>query len=189
MTEQNPGADPQAQAQPQAAQAQAGDGAQPAQQAAPATQGDPAQQDEPQGTDWKAQARKWERQAKANKAKADMWDARAKDEPTVESLQEQIDGLRAEAEAARAESARIAAVARVSQETGVPSSLIQGDDEDAMKASAEAIAAFAKAQAPGYPADKGGAPQAGEASVESIESIKDPAERIRARARNIELYR
>lgn len=58
MTEPNPAADP---AQTDPAQAQA-DPAQPAAQADPA---------EPHGTDWKALARKWEKQAKANKEKAD----------------------------------------------------------------------------------------------------------------------
>lgn len=33
------------------------------------------EQEVPHGTDWKAEARKWEERAKANKAKADQWDA------------------------------------------------------------------------------------------------------------------
>ncbi len=183
MTEQNPSAagqqDPtgaQQPAEPTGAQ-QEPTGAQ--QQPAP----------EPHGTDWKSQARKWERLAKDNKAKADLWDARAANEPTVESLQRQMDELKAQAEQAKAETARLAAVSRVSQETGVPASLIQGDDEESMKASADAIAAFAKSQAPGYPADKGGAAGGAGASVESIEQIKDPVKRIQARARNIDLYK
>lgn len=178
MTEQNPNA-PEGQEGPA--------GGQPGQQGGqepPAGGG----QAEPQGTDWKAQARKWEERAKANKAKADLWDARSADEPTVESLQKQVDELKADAAAAKAESARLSAVAKVSQETGVPAALIQGDDEEAMKASAEAIAAFAKAKAPGYPGDKGGGAGGKGASVESIEQIRDPVKRIQARARNIELY-
>jgi hypothetical protein len=33
------------------------------------------EQEAPHGTDWKAEAQKWEKRAKANKAKADQWDA------------------------------------------------------------------------------------------------------------------
>lgn len=182
MTEQNPN-DPEAQA------GQGGPaGSQPGQQGGqePPTGGG---QGEPHGTDWKAQARKWEKFAKDNKAKADLWDARLADGPTVESLQKQVDELKAAAAAAKAESARLSAVAKVSQETGVPSALIQGDDEEEMKASAEAIAAFAKSQQPGYPGDKGGGAGGKGASVESIEQIKDPVKRVQARARNIELYK
>lgn len=188
MTEQNP----QGQQDPQGQGAPAG--GQPGQQGAPGGQqppADPSQgaQPEPNGTDWKAFARKWEKLAKDNKAKADLWDAREANEPTVASLQKQVDELKADAAAAKAESARLSAVAKVSQDTGVPAALIQGDDEEAMKASAEAIAAFAKAQAPGYPGDKGGGAGGAGMSVESIEQIKDPVKRIQARARNIELYR
>ena len=175
MTEPNPAADP---AQTDPAQAQA-DPAQPVAQADPAephgtdwkqpvAQADPA---EPHGTDWKALARKWERQAKANKEKAGKWDAQAQAAPTVESLQQQMDELRAEADRQR--------------ESAAP---IQGDDEEAMAASAAAVAEFAKSQAPSYPADKGAGAQHTPVSRESIEQIKDPVARINARAQHIDLY-
>ena len=148
-------------------------------QTEPQPAGEPTQTDppEPQGTDWKAQARKWEKLAKANKDKADMWDAQAQAAPTVESLQEQRD-------AAERDRARY----KVAQATGVPASLLQGDDEEAMTASANAIAEYAKAQAPSYPADKGAGANHAPVSRESIEQIKDPVARINARAQHIDLY-
>lgn len=175
MTEPNHAADP---AQTDPAQAQA-DPAQPVAQADPA---------EPHGVDWKALARKWEKQAKANKEKADKWDAQAQAAPTVESLQQQMDELRAEADRQRESAERERARYKVSQETGVPAALIQGDDEEAMAASAAAVAEFAKAQAPSYPADKGAGAQHAPVSRESIEQIKDPVARVNARAQHIDLY-
>ena len=156
----------------------------------PKPAGEPTQTDppEPQGTDWKALARKWEKQAKANKEKADKWDAQAQAAPTVESLQQQMDELRAEADRQRESAERERARYKVSQETGVPAALIQGDDEEAMAASAAAVAEFAKAQAPSYPADKGAGAQHAPVSRESIEQIKDPVARVNARAQHIDLY-
>lgn len=156
----------------------------------PKPAGEPTQTDppEPQGTDWKAQARKWEKLAKANKEKADKWDAQAQAAPTVESLQQQMDELRAEADCQRESAERERARYKVSQETGVPAALIQGDDEEAMAASAAAVAEFAKAQAPSYPADKGAGAQHAPVSRESIEQIKDPVARVNARAQHIDLY-
>lgn len=156
----------------------------------PKPAGEPTQTDppEPQGTDWKAQARKWEKLAKANKEKADKWDAQAQAAPTVESLQQQMDELRAEADRQRESAERERARYKVSQETGVPAALIQGDDEEAMAASAAAVAEFAKAQAPSYPADKGAGAQHAPVSRESIEQIKDPVARVNARAQHIDLY-
>ena len=113
-------------------------------------QADPAQTDpqpageptqtEPQGTDWKAQARKWEKLAKANKDKADMWDAQEQAAPTVESLQQQLDEIRAEAAKQRDAAERDRARYKVAQATGGPASLLQRDDEESMTASANAIA-------------------------------------------------
>lgn len=159
-------------------------------QTEPKPAGEPTQTDppEPHGADWKAQARKWEKLAKANKEKADKWDAQAQAAPTVESLQQQMDELRAEADRQRESAERERARYKVSQETGVPAALIQGDDEEAMAASAAAVAEFAKAQAPSYPADKGAGAQHAPVSRESIEQIKDPVARVNARAQHIDLY-
>ena len=181
MTEPNP-TSAQQQTEPNPTSAQ--------QQAEPNPAGNQQQTNpaEPQGTDWKAQARKWEKLAKANKDKADMWDAQAQAAPTVESLQQQLDDMRADAEKQRAAAERDRARYKVAQATGVPASLLQGDDEEAMTASANAIAEYVKAQAPSYPADKGAGAQHAPVSRESIEQIKDPVARVNARAQHIDLY-
>ncbi len=66
-------------------------------------------------TDWKAEARKWEERAKANKAKADQWDAQEEASKTelqkanelAEKYKRQLDGIAAERK--RAEAVKAAA--------------------------------------------------------------------------------
>ncbi len=150
---------------------------------------EPAKTAEPQGTDWKSEARKWEKRAKENAEKADKWDEREKDAPTLENLQKQVESLKAEAKAAKAEAEHRTLLANVSAATGVPTSLLKGDTEEELKASAEAIAAFAKTSGGGFPADKGGGAPSKPLTKDEIRKIKDPVERVRARAQNIDLYR
>ena len=70
-------------------------------------------------TDWKAEARKWEARAKAEK-------------------------LDSELKAVIAKAAHDEAVAKVAKETGVPASLIKGESEDEMREFAQSVAAYAK---------------------------------------------
>ncbi len=155
-----------------------------------AAQTEPQQgQAEPQGTDWKKEARKWEKLAKANKDKADRLDAIESQAPTIEAMQARVKQLEDDAERMREEARRASLVAAVSEETGVPASLLHGDTEDDLRASATAIADFAAKSAPGYPSDKGGGAGAGQVSRESIEKIKNPAERVMMRAQHMNLYR
>lgn len=79
-------------------------------------------------------------------------------------------------------------VERVHVATGVPSALLKGETEEELTASAEAVKAYAGAQAPAYPEDKGGGASPSPMTREQIESIKDPAERVMMRARHIDLY-
>ena len=175
MAEQNAAADP--------AQAQQADPAAGAQQPAQAPQ------TEPQGTDWKAQARKWEERAKANKDMADLWDAQQQAAPTVEALQAQIDEMRqAQAQAEKA-AERTRALMEVSQATGVPADLLKGETAEELAPSAQLVNDFVARKQPGYPSDKGGGSNGAAVTRESIESIKDPAARIKARAEHIDLYR
>ena len=78
-------------------------------------------------TDWKAMARKWEARSKENADKARSYD----------ELQEQSDELSAKAK-------RDATRAKVAKDTGVPAELISGDDEESMRAFAEAVAKWGK---------------------------------------------
>lgn len=118
--------------------------------------------------DWKAKARLWESRAKDNKTKADDAASRAAE-------------IKAELE-------RTQLAVRISRETGVPIELVYGTTEEEMSASAKAAADWAAALVPGYPSDKGGSAPAAPVTRESIEQIKDPLERIRARAANVNLY-
>lgn len=121
-------------------------------------------------TDWKARSRQWESRAKAHKAKADEKDAE------IASLKAQI--------------ARAGAVAEVAREKGVDAGLLArmaGDTPEEIAANADALLAFAKEPAfPDVP-DAGGA-GSGAVTVEDIEAIRNPVERVRARRDNIGLF-
>lgn len=165
---------------------------QPAASAEPGAGQEPGAPQEPPAIDWKAEAerfkkesRKWEARAKENKGKADLWDAQGAQAPTVESLNDELNDLKGRLAA----SERERTLARVSQATGVPAALIHGDDEESMTASAKAVADFADSRQPGYPLDKGGSGGGKKVNRESIESIKDPAKRIMARAAHMDLYK
>lgn len=83
----------------------------------------------------------------------------------LEKAQEAAAKAKAEADALRAEKERAALVAKVSEATGVPASLIQGEDEEAMAASAKAIAEYARSASTKAPDDKGGAASSAKAST------------------------
>lgn len=161
------------------------DPVEPPQPAAPAQAGagqEPGAPQEPPAIDWEALAKK-------NKGKADLWDAQGAQAPTVESLNDELNDLKGRLAASEAERERERTLARVSQATGVPAALIHGDDEESMTESAKAVADFAESRQPGYPLDKGGSGGGKKVNRESIESIKDPAKRIMARAAHMDLYK
>ncbi len=86
------------------------------------TQTDPQ---EPHGTDWKAEARKWEERAKANKAKADQWDEfEEKNKTELQKANDQVEKYKAELEAIKDERNRAAEVAKAAKESGVDESLL-----------------------------------------------------------------
>lgn len=124
------------------------------------------------------------------KKKAAEWD---KAQEAAKTELERANERAAKAEKALADAqaamAHTELVAKVSQETGVPASLLHGATEEELTASASAISDYVKASAPGYPRDKGGAAGGHAVTVESIEAIKNPVERVRARAAHAELYR
>ena len=144
------------------------------------------EQEEPQGTDWKAEARKWEDRAKENLKKAKAYDEalkeRQKQEPTLQALQNEVETLKAANEAAKAEAERLAMLNVVSSATGVPVNLIHGKTEEEMTTSANSVLEFAKTNAPKMPEDKGGGASSKALSAEDINKIKDPVARVRARA-------
>lgn len=105
--------------------------------------GEPAS--EPAKTDWKAEARKWETRAKANADKAKAYDEEQEaGKSELQKAIEQANAYKAEADSLKTKAALDAARSKVSEETGVPASLIKGEDEDSMREFAKAVADFAK---------------------------------------------
>lgn len=119
-----------------------------------------------EGTDWKAMVRKWERQAKANKDKADAYDRLQEDAKTdLQKATERAERAERELKGVKAAQELSATRAKVSKETGVPAELIQGADEDGMRASAKALLSWARPTAPRAPrpgsfSDGAGSPDA-----------------------------
>lgn len=86
---------------------------------------------EPHDTDWKAEARKWERLAKANKAKADQWDAQEEANKTeLEKAQARAKKLEDELNGVKAAQARAAEVAKAAKENGVSADLLSRMEGD-----------------------------------------------------------
>lgn len=155
------------------------------------------EQTEPNGNDaselekWKGYAKTWEKRAKERDREIKkLKDAQgAEKQPgNVDPIKSEMDALKAELENMKAEKAHAELVAKIAAEKGVPATLLHGDDEEALKASADAISDYVSKQVPGYPKDKGGAGSAKPMTREQIEAIKDPVARVRARAENINLY-
>lgn len=131
-------------------------------------------------TDWKANSRKWEDRAKSNK---EQLDAALKE---LEELRaSQATNTNEQLEQANAKIAELKLKIKVSTETGVPVELLQGSDEGAITASANALTSYAQSFAKSnaaYPLDKGGAAHS---TAGNVEDIADPVARVQARARTL----
>lgn len=143
---------------------------------------EPKEQAEPTEptTDWKANSRKWEDRAKSNK---EQLDAALKE---IEELKaSQATNANEQLEQANAKIAELQLKIKVSKETGVPVELLQGSDEEAITASANALTSYAQSFAKSnaaYPLDKGGAAHS---TAGNVEDITDPVARVQARARTL----
>lgn len=143
---------------------------------------EPKEQAEPTEptTDWKANSRKWEDRAKSNK---EQLDAALKE---IEELKaSQATNTTEQLEQANAKIAELKLKIKVSKETGVPVELLQGSDEEAITASADALTSYAQSFAKSnaaYPLDKGGAAHS---TAGNVEDIADPVARVQARARTL----
>ena len=135
----------------------------------------------------KANSRKWEDRSKANADKAKAYDASQEKAKTVEERLAALERENADLRAARDRSALVESVARA---TGLDTSIVgalNGADEDALTEQANAVKA-AMGSGRRYPAlgDQGTGTGSGTAlTEEQISKIKNPAERVRARARAI----
>ncbi len=96
-------------------------------------------------TDWKAMARKWERLAKDNAAKAKSYDElQEASKSELQKAQEAAAKAEKEVEALKADAELRELRRKVAKKAGIPESLVFGADEDEMEANAKAITAFAK---------------------------------------------
>lgn len=96
-------------------------------------------------TDWKAMARKWEARSKENADKARAYDELQEQSKTeLQRVQEQAAAYKRQVDELSAKAERDAARAKVAKETGVPAELVAGDDEESMRAFAEAVAKWGK---------------------------------------------
>ncbi|WP_311396576.1 hypothetical protein [Lancefieldella parvula] len=136
---------------------------------------EPKEQEEPT-TDWKANSRKWEDRAKSNKEQLD-----AALEKIGELQAAQATSTNEQLEKANAEIAELKLKIKISKDTGVPVELLQGSDEEAITASANALTSYAQSFA-AYPLDKGGAAHS---TTGNVEDIADPVARVQARARTL----
>ena len=81
------------------------------------------------------------------KAKAEKWtEMEEAQKSELQKAQEKSAGLEKELEALKAAQAALQTRNKVSEETGVPASLLTGSDEEAMKEQAKAILAFSGSQ-------------------------------------------
>lgn len=107
---------------------------------APATPAEAQPAPEPaQETDWKAEARKWEERAKANKTAAEKL---AEIEEANKTAEQKAAERLAAAESRAVELEQKADRAEVAAEKGVPVALIAGTTRAEMEASADALIAF-----------------------------------------------
>lgn len=133
----------------------------------------------------RANSRKWESRSKANAEKAKLYDEASDKAATVE---ERLAKLEDENKALKAQRGRAQAVSKAAKATGVDEALVgmlSGSDEKELTAQAKAFAAAMKTA--GYPVvpDEGPHGSAGGLTEEDVANIKNPSERVRARARLI----
>lgn len=117
----------------------------------------PAQERE--GTDWKAEARKWEQRAKdANSRVKELEPFQAKATELEEASKSDLEKALARAEKAEkalGEAQALALRMEVAAEKGVPVELLHGADREALEASADQVLAFSEARKGTYVPNEG----------------------------------
>lgn len=161
-----------------------------------------AKQTEPQGTDWKAEARKWEDRAKANKKALDAATAeleKSKASKAEAGNPKPNDGVDYEERARRAEARvkeleadqrRSQTVMAVAKETGVSPDLLlrmTGSTEEEIRDNAKLASEALKSKWPDVRDNGGG--KAPRMSKKQILEIEDQSERVKAIAKNPDLFK
>ncbi|MEW2011401.1 hypothetical protein AB0300_18220 [Microbacterium sp. NPDC078814] len=107
---------------------------------------EPVEGEQAQGTDWKAEARKWESRAKQNLADAKANEGAAQRLAEIEEAQKtEAQKAQERLEAAEKRAAELelrAARAEVAATKGVPANLLSGSTQEELEASADALLAF-----------------------------------------------
>ena len=143
---------------------------------------------ETEATDWKAEARKWEKRAKANSEAAEKLAAIEEAGKTeLQRMTERAEKAESALKAYEVERERAAQVEQVAKDTGVPVDVLGGYGGDDVAAYAESIRGyFAKTTAPVLPNDGRHADTG--MTRESILAIQDPVKRKAAIAQHIDLF-
>ena len=145
----------------------------------------PAAEPQGEGTDWKAEARKWENRAKENRdAQKAAEEALAAKSGDYDSVKAELEAAVAERDKLKAEKEHADAVAAAAKAHGVDAELLARMSGD-VESNAEYLASR-----PMYkPVHDGGEAKAEPVTRESIEAVKDPVERVRLRAQHQDLYK
>lgn len=154
--------------------------------------------EEPKGTDWKAEARKWEKRAKENgksinelQKLLDGFEARGKESDAKEQkAAEALEAAKAEIKRLKAEAERDRMVREIAKGASVDAEVLlrmRGDTEEEIKANAEMLLASAKRSWPNV-ADNGSA-KAPRLTKDQILAEKNPAKQLRMIAENRDLFK
>lgn len=125
------------------------------------------------------------------KAKATAYDEAAEaNKSDLQKQTERADALQAQLDAMTAAKQEREMREKIAEETGVPAKLLRGSSEEDLRAQAEAIMGFAKANTSTYPSVKdGGESHAPTTTKEEILGIKSDKDRLKAIRENIDLFR
>lgn len=155
-------------------------------------------QEEPQGTDWKAEARKWEKRAKENgksidelRKLLDGYEARDKDEAAKEAkATEALKSARAEIDRLKAEAERDRMVREVAKSKGVDAdvlALMRAETAEEIAANADLLLKSAKAH---WPEVRDGGQQKPPAITrDEILAERNPRKQLKLIAENRELFK
>lgn len=143
-----------------------------------------------------AQSRKWEQRAKENREAAsrlaELEDASKTDAEKLADATKRAEDAEARLADYERKAERAGIVAEVAAEKGVDAEWLErmaGDDRASIEANADFVAAKLKG-AHVYPSvSDRGATSPAPVTREQIEAIKDPKERVRMRAKHLELYK
>ena len=134
----------------------------------------------------KAASRKWEKRSKENAAAAKELETA---QETAQTAEERLAKIEAELNEAKARDARLAAAQEVAKAKSMSVDAVlamSGNTVEELTASADAI----QKAIPSYPIVPSGThPNPAAVTAESIREIKNPVERVRARAQHQDLFK